>query len=115
MRGKPWVVGQSRVKGSSRYKRGKRTGRAHRRRGIRGQQRRVGDEGKRKRSLKQFETAIIIFKTLCANFNKKISALPQYNHKTKLICIIQEEREAISTEKSNKVLAEGQVVQNHAG
>lgn len=75
----------------------------------------MGDEGERKKTLKQFESAIIIFKTLCANFNKNLSFVPIY-HKTKFIYIVQEEREAISTEKKNKeVLVEGRVVQNHAG
>lgn len=37
----------------------------------------MGDEGEReKKSLKQFESAIIIFKTLCANFNKKSQLCP---------------------------------------
>lgn len=53
---------------------------------------------KEKKSLKQFESAITIFKTLCANFNKNLSFAPIY-HKTKFIYIVEEEREAISTEK----------------
>lgn len=94
MRGKSWGWGQSRVKGCMRYKRARRVG--HRR--IGGIREEWKMKEKEKKSLKQFEGAIIIFKTLCANFNKNLSFVPIY-HKTKFIYIVEEECEAISTEK----------------